>query len=133
MTTTVLCLLASWSRGRGRAGASAAELPSAILAAALLLPAGGGESVGFGFSGSNLLSGPLIAILTVDGMIHVQLPSCIVVVHCRCSHLNQGWHAPKQLLYPLATPAHSIVDWRHRRRRRLVLRGQEDHCKDLPR
>ena len=83
VATAVLCLLASRSRGRGRKGVSATELPSPILAAASLPPTGGGRGFGFGFGfgfgGGDLSSGPLIAILTVDGMDHVQLLSCVAV------------------------------------------------------
>ena len=65
----MLCLLVLQSRRHGGAGASAAKLPSPILAAASLPLAGDGQGIGFG--GSNLLLGPLIAILTINGMVQV--------------------------------------------------------------
>ena len=79
MATAMLCSLTSWSRRRCGAGASAAKLPSPILAAALLPSAGGGRGFGFVFGGGDLPLGLLIAILTIDGMAHVQLLSCIAI------------------------------------------------------
>ncbi|KAL3777866.1 hypothetical protein ACHAW5_003392 [Stephanodiscus triporus] len=63
------------SRGGYGAATAAAELPGPILAAASLPPASGGRRSG----GGDLSSGPLIAILTVDGMVHFRSPSCIAV------------------------------------------------------
>lgn len=59
-----------------------ATFPSPILAAAPLPPIARGirgDSVGKGGNGGDLTSGPLIALLTVDGLVHIRSPFCIAV------------------------------------------------------
>ena len=74
------------SRSQKKHGSYTATLPSPILAVASVPPiaAARGESSSRGSSsvcrrGGDLSSGPLIVLLTVDGLVHVRSPSCIAV------------------------------------------------------
>lgn len=73
------------SRSQKKHGSYTATLPSPILAVASVPPiaAARGESSTRGSSvgrrGGDLSSGPLIVLLTVDGLVHVRSPSCIAV------------------------------------------------------
>lgn len=73
------------SRSQKKHGSYTASLPSPILAVASVPPiaAARGESSTRGSSvgrrGGDLSSGPLIVLLTVDGLVHLRSPSCIAV------------------------------------------------------
>ncbi|KAL7551985.1 hypothetical protein ACHAWF_015197 [Thalassiosira exigua] len=56
-----------------------ATLPSPILAAAPLTASNGSVSDNFGREGGDLSTGPLVALLLADGLVHIRSPACVAV------------------------------------------------------